>query len=119
MSEITAAYVLAYYNDIFAQEYQSRTQLADSYADICEKHGTKYIYSPQAFWILCRKPSEEMKGSLAEVGIEALPYYKPLCKNAQQDENAKHLSNHGLVLPTWAMSSIQQKYCLKKIAEIL
>ena len=117
MSELTAAYVLMYYEKLFAKEYNGREVLANAYRDFCKSNNIEYIYSPQAFWIKCQKDAIEVEKELLALGVETKPYYLPLFGTV--DTNAKILSKHGLCLPTWLMTEEEIKFTLEQLNKVL
>jgi len=112
MSEITAAYVLAYYEDIFKYEYNDRCMLVDRYKDFFNSRDIEYITSPQAFWIKCKGSTSLIERDLLFYGIETKPYYQPLFDWYNIDTGSKLLSQQGLCLPTWGMDEEQINYML-------
>jgi dTDP-4-amino-4,6-dideoxygalactose transaminase len=115
MSELTAAYILAYYHAVFEHEYAERTLTADAYQNFCENEGVPYIYSPQAFWLQCKSNAFEVSTILEQKGIETRPYYQQLFSSDKVDPGAKILSLHGLCLPTYGMEKSQISYVLNNL----
>lgn len=119
MSELSAAYVLMYYDCLFEKEYRDRINIADKYKNFCEIKGIEYIYSAQAFWIKCKEESSKVEVKLKQFDIETKPYYRPLFGQKQIDKGSIELSEKGLCLPTWSMSEEQIKYVIKKLDLII
>jgi DegT/DnrJ/EryC1/StrS aminotransferase family len=117
MSELTAAYVLMYYEKLFIKEYGGRELLANVYRDFCVSNDIEYIYSTQAFWIKCKRDATEIEKELLSLGIESRPYYRPLLDSA--DEGAKMLSKYGLCLPTWNANPKEIGFILKQLDRLV
>ena len=116
LAELSAAYTIAYYNEIFSEEYTKRIFLADAYKNFCISHQIEHIYSPQAFWIKC--DANEVEKKLLKQEVETKPYYRPLFDEKNVDAGSQILEKSGLCLPTWGMNSEQMEYviyCLESV----
>jgi dTDP-4-amino-4,6-dideoxygalactose transaminase len=105
MSELSAAFALMFYRDVFPSDYSGRVSLMQGYEEFCLSSGLQYIASPQVFWIKCNTEAADIQKKLAERGIQTAPYYRPLWREDVVDAGSQMLSRCGLCLPSWNMSN--------------
>lgn len=110
MSELSAAYALMFYQDIFQKEYAGRLLLMDTYQKFCIAHNIQHIPSPQAFWVKCNTDASELEKKFLQKDIQTTPYYRPLWNENIVDAGSRMLSKSGLCLPTWNMNDEERQY---------
>jgi len=112
MSELSAAYVISYWEELFDIEYRNRLMVVEKYVNFCISRNIEFIYSPQAFWIKCDKEASEVEKKLLAFDVEAKPYYRPIFDSLNVDMGSKILEKFGLCLPTWGMTEDQIDYTI-------
>lgn len=119
MSELSAAFALMYYQDIFTKDYEGRTNLMNIYKEFCLKHDFRFITSQQAFWIVCHTNASEIEKKFTNKEIQTRPYYRPLWCENEVDAGSLILSRSGLCLPTWNMAADECGYVVDNLGILL
>jgi hypothetical protein len=115
MSELSAAFAMMFYKDLFETEYNGRMSLMEAYQHFCQEHDMQFIASPQAFWVRCNTEAAEVEKRFAARDVETKPYYRPLWNEDGVDAGSLTLSRVGLCLPTWNMSADEKQYVLDNL----
>ena len=119
MSELTASFVMMYYQDIFVKDYEGRMSLMTTYRDFCLKNDMRFIASPQSFWVSCNTDAAYVQKKFLARDIQTTPYYRPLWNENRVDVGSLMLSRSGLCLPTWNMSLEERNYVVDNLGILL
>lgn len=115
MSELSAAWCLMGL-DRLDENLKYRIQWANIYEEFCKLNDIVYIYSPQAFWILGKKPANVIQKFAFGNNVDIRPYYQKLLKGFPLCQTTESFTTNGFCIPTRSTLTLEEN---DKIYEML
>ena len=99
MSELNAAWCLMNLYKL-PDNLHKREKVVKYYKEFCESKNIPFIYSLQAFWLLGKKPANDMVDFAKSFDVEVKPYYQKLHSYNIECDQTDIFNRFGFCIPT-------------------